>query len=217
MLRVRRHSVLSLVGPSSGTCSPGCSVTLNALFNPLTSGEHSVDVLVTIGGDTDAPSRHTLTIRGRGVHPERAEQAALQPAELARDSRALAGWHEAPLVATNALLAASEAAIRFGATEPTGVMRRVVLLRACGPRAVRLRWDCGELAGGGAGNGVLTVEPATDELLPGEAILCQLTYVAGSEAQILDAEVAVYAEALTEDEARALRPGALLTEALSCK
>jgi hypothetical protein len=137
-----------------------------------------------------------LHIEGRSFHRAHPEQCQLLPSEACRDSLALLGWHDAPFPRSTHLLSTSETAIRLGITEPRGIMRRLIMLRVHGDRPVQFWWDCGEFAGGGASDGELQVIPRSGNILPGKSLVCQLTYYAGVESQILEGEVAVYARAL---------------------
>jgi hypothetical protein len=199
-----RHSVLSLVGPASGTCDPGCSATLNWLFNPLAAVVHSVQIPVHIGSEAADEAVHMLTVSGRGYQPGVASTVLPLPGEATADERTLAGWCRAPAIPRSALLSVSSTSVQFGATELRGVVRRLLVLQPAGGAAVGFEWDMGEFAGNGASNGTISVEPACGEVLPGEVATCQLTFSAGSEAQHMSGEVAVMARALTAEEAAAL-------------
>jgi hypothetical protein len=199
-----RHSVLSLIGPSSGTCDPGCAVTLNWLFNPLAACTHSIAIPITIhSADTNIDgntSTHTLTVFGRGYHPGSPQNAPPLSGEAMGDDRAFAGWCDVPAIPRNALLAASTTAVHLGVTELQGVMRRLVVLHPAGDMPVHFQWRAGIFCGGGASDGTLHVEPENGDLLPGESVVCQVIYQAGVEAQRLDGEITVHARALSPKE-----------------
>ena len=199
-----RHRALELVGPTEGTCAPGCSVTLNWLFNPIAPATHSVNVPVTaISAAPDAVSVACLTIEAQGFHPGDGDQpSAASPG--AADAALLQGWHSTPIIPQNALLAVSETSLHLGATEVQGMLRRLVVLRPAGDAALEFSWDVGIFAGGSASEGSMYAEPASGTLLAGECAVCQLVYSAGVEAQWLDGEIAVNARALSEAEAAEL-------------
>ena len=194
---------MALVGASSGTCSPGCAVTLNWQFNPITATVHTVRLPVTIStegnSDPEDVAHHTLTVSGRGFHPSQGD-SDVGATELARDDRALAGWHDAPAIPRSQLLTASSTAVRLGITQPQGVLRRLVVLRLASDIPLRFCWSVGEFSGDRASEGTLRIEPAQGDLFPGESAVCQLIFQAGCEAQLLNSEVAVMARPLTVEE-----------------
>ena len=204
----RRHQVLSLVGPTEGTCSPGCAVSLNWLFNPIAPAEHLITVPVSItSGPGDSGATFNLAMQGAGFHPGQSLRPALSAAG-ATDAQQPLGWRNTPAIPLNPLLAVSESAVHLGATELQGVLRRLVVLRPAGGAAVEFTWHVGEFGGGGALEGQLRVEPESGTLLPGEAAVCQLVYEAGVEAQWLEGEVAVAARALEAADVEQLLAGA---------
>jgi hypothetical protein len=176
---------------------------------------HRLSLPIYLDSCVTAATMHMLHIEGRGVLCADREQCELLPSEASRDSLGLLGWHDDAFFPSKHLISTSETAVRLGITEPMGIIRRVIVLRVHADRLVRFWWDCGEFAGGGASEGVLQVIPTSGDILPGQSLVCQLTYHAGVETQILDGEIAVYARVLTEKEATGLGgEGALAASAL---
>lgn len=205
--------MLTLIGASSGTCEPGCAVTLSWLFNPLATGSHMATIPVTACGDDGGECTHTLIVTGEGVHPD----APAVPEDAVARTALLPGWHDTSAIPRNTLLAVSETALDLGATALQGVARRLITLRPVSDRAVEFTWDMGELGGGAGIEGAMRMEPEIGVLLPGEVAVCQLTYQAGAEALWLEGEIAVLARAVPEHEALQLLvdAGALLILACS--
>ena len=194
---MRRHNVLSLAGPSFGTCEPGCCVTLNWLFNPLTAGTHAATIPVTVSTAESPPATYTLVVTGcsyqvpadtAGLAKTHAAASEVDkaagaaslagpvPDDACADASAPSGWTDEPVIQRSALLDVSTSALRFGATALQGVVRRLVVVRCAGDRAVQFAWDVGEFAGGKACDGVIAVEPAEGDILPGEAVACQVRH-----------------------------------------
>ena len=200
--------MLTLMGASSGTCEPGCAVTLSWLFNPLATGSHTVTIPVTANDDEGVGCTRNLIVTGEGVHPD----VAAAPENAIVRTALLPGWHDTAAIPRNTLLAVSDTALDLGAIALQGVARRLITLRPVGNCAVDFTWDMGELRGGIGSVGTMRVEPETGVLLPGEVAVCQLTYQAGAEALWLEGEIAVLARAVPEHEAQQLLvdAGALL-------
>lgn len=199
-----RQRVLELVGPTEGTCAPGCGVTLNWLFNPITPAMHKVSIPISaMSSAPDSVSCASLTLEAQGFLPDR-NGALEQHHASATGAATPRGWHSTPIIKQNPLLSVSETSLALGYTELQGVLRRLVVLRPVGDTAVAYAWDMGVFAGGSASEGWLHAEPASGTLLPGETAVCQLVYTAGVEAQWLQGEIAVNVRALSDDEAAEL-------------
>lgn len=175
-----RHEVLSLIGPESGTCSPGCAVTLNWLFSPVVPDLHEVDIPVHIGND-DSAVPHQLKVVGNGVM--RATPAVMRCSEWG--SSAGRTQH----IPSNPFVQISPAFLDMGQTTCNGCLRRLIVLECCSEEPVWFLWLQGEFNGSGSSEGILSFEPSQGELQPGERLACLVTYQAHLDTQWLQAEV----------------------------
>jgi hypothetical protein len=204
--------VLQLIGPCEGTCALGCSVTLNLLFNPIVSGDMKakLPIMVTASAlHASVETMRTLIVHGHGYHlkEELNENArpATRPPPLALDQWQTDSWKSR--ISESPLLSLSASYVNFGILLQQGIARCLIVLTATSSRAAKFAWERGEFEEGGACEGTLQIEPDHGELDPGESVLCQLTFMAGSEAQWVNGEIAVYVEPLTDDNSTKLLPG----------
>jgi hypothetical protein len=203
-----RHEVLQLIGPCEGTCAVGCSVTLNLLFSPIVSGDMKakLPIMVTASAlHASIETTHTLTVHGHGYH---LKENARPPRR--RSSPALDPWQTDSWkcrICDTPLLSLSASYLNFGVLVQRGIARCLVVLTATSTCAAKFSWDRGEFEESGAIEGTLEIEPDHGELNPGESVLCQLSFTAGSEAQWVSGAIAVNAEPLTEDNSTKLSLG----------
>jgi hypothetical protein len=174
-----RHDVLSLVGPESGTCSPGCAVTLNWLFTPVLPELHQVDIPVHIGTGSYTMV-HKMTVAGKGVVSTVPEEHVSEWESSARRR------HHIP---SNPFIQLSPVFLDLGDTICNGCMRRLLVLESSAQEPMWFQWLLGEFDGCGASEGVLSFEPCQGELQPGERLACLVTYNARLATQYLQGEV----------------------------
>lgn len=170
---------MALVGPESGTCSPGCAVTLNWLFTPVLPEIHQVDIPLHVGAN-DSTMAHTLTVTGKGVvRAAREERVSDWESSASRTHR----------IPSNPLIQLSPTFLDLGETICNGCLRRLVVLQSSSQEPVWFQWVLGEFDGSGGSEGILSFEPSHGELQPGERLACLVTYQAHLETQWLQGDV----------------------------
>lgn len=171
-----------MVGPSSGTCAPGCVVALNWLFDPIVPEPLDVRVPVHVGSGSDTQISE-LHVWGNGTmqHPP------LQLLERRAERSVTLGC----VIPQSPALRLLDPSIDLGIAAPHGLLRTFVVLESSSSRDVAFQWDAGELSGEGASEGRISFEPPAGMLCPGERLGCLVSYQAGSEHQFLEAEVAL--------------------------
>lgn len=179
---VCRHDVLTLVGPSCGTCAPSCFLTLNWLFDPIVPEVHAVEIPVHVGDGTESSSC-LLHLCAEGM----LQQPSAVQLQLQQDCGAELGC----VIPQSPSVRLLEPSIDLGVTSPHGALRALAVIESTSQRDVLFKWHAGELNGEGASEGSICFEPAEGILYPGERVGCLVTYHAGSEDQWLEGEVAL--------------------------